>query len=69
MTRPLSADIFVIYKGEEVIAIGTAAECQLKLGLSRPSFFHLATPTAHRRAAKDGSENMVAERVRANELP
>ncbi|NWL89985.1 hypothetical protein DMN77_20760 [Paenibacillus sp. 79R4] len=43
---------FAIYKGEEMLAIGTAKECAEKLGVSKEYIYWLTMPTAKRRLDK-----------------
>lgn len=56
-------DTYVVYKGDDVIAVGTIEEVSERLGVKRSVVEYLATPTAHRKAAS-GRRRMVAERVR-----
>lgn len=43
---------FAIYKGEELIAMGTAEECASKLGVTKEYIYWLTMPTAKKRLAK-----------------
>lgn len=60
-----STDTFVVYKGDEIIAIGSSAEVAEALGTSVANVEWMASPTAKRRA---GRNRLVAERVRASEV-
>lgn len=62
-----AGDTYVVYRGEEVVAIGTAEEVAEALGVERQRVEWLATPTAHRRAS-GGPRSMVAERVRKEDV-
>ncbi|MNW40414.1 hypothetical protein D3C74_175280 [compost metagenome] len=43
---------FAIYKGEELLVMGTAEECAEKLKVSKEYIYWLTMPTAKRRLAK-----------------
>lgn len=43
---------YAVYKGENLLAMGTAAECAEKLGVSEKYIYWLTMPTAKRRLAK-----------------
>ncbi|WP_069188319.1 hypothetical protein [Paenibacillus sp. GM2] len=43
---------FAIYKGDEMLALGTAKECAKKLGVTKEYIYWLTMPTAKRRFAK-----------------
>ncbi|WP_342435941.1 hypothetical protein NSS79_20680 [Paenibacillus sp. FSL L8-0436] len=43
---------FAVYKGEEMLAMGTAAECAKVMGVNPEYIRWLTTPTAKRRLAK-----------------
>jgi hypothetical protein len=43
---------YAIYKGEELIAMGTAEECAAKLGVTKEYVYWLTMPTAKKRLAK-----------------
>lgn len=43
---------YAIYKGDELLVIGTARECAEKLGVQLPYIHWLMTPTAKRRLAQ-----------------
>ena len=58
----MGADTYVVYRGDDVLCVGTARECAERLGVSEASVRWLATPSSHRKeAARPG--RMVAERV------
>ena len=54
--------IYVVYRGDEVLAVGTKEECAYRLGIKESFVEWMATPTAHRKEAS-GRGRMVAERV------
>ncbi|WP_260632867.1 hypothetical protein [Paenibacillus xylanexedens] len=43
---------FAVYKGDIMLAMGTATECAEKLGVSEKYIYWLTMPTAKRRLAK-----------------
>jgi hypothetical protein len=43
---------FAIYKGDELLAIGTDESCAEKLGVTKEYIYWLTMPTAKRRLAK-----------------
>lgn len=43
---------YAVYKGENLLAMGTAAECAEKMRVSEEYIYWLTTPTAKRRLAK-----------------
>lgn len=58
----MGAETYVVYRGDDVLCVGTARECAERLGVSESSVRWLASPAARRReAARPG--RMVAERV------
>lgn len=59
-------DTYVVYSGDDVVAVGTASEVSEALGVRRSTVEYLATPIAHRKAAT-GRRRMVAERVTEDE--
>lgn len=62
MPRPVSE--YVVYRGEEVVAVGTAAECAKKLGVKKAAIQCAATPSKTASAnAKPDSQQLVAVRV------
>lgn len=63
----MSGDIYVVYKGDEVVAVGTVDEVSEALGIKRSTVEYLATPVAHRKAGTS-RRRMVAERVREREI-
>lgn len=56
---------YAIYKGEELLAIGTAQECAEELGVTDKYIYWLATPTAKRIAEgrKNPHEATTAVRI------
>lgn len=58
------SNVYVVYKGDDVVAVGGVDEVAERLGIKRSHVEWLATPTAHRRAERS-PRRMVAERVRA----
>ena len=55
---------YVVYRGDEVIAVGPASECASALGVRASTMRWLSTPEAHRRESAHPGR-MVAERVAA----
>lgn len=53
--------VYVVYRGDEVVAIGSDEECAEALGCRASSIRWLASPAAHRRNAS--GRQTVAERV------
>jgi len=43
---------YAVYKGENLLAMGTAAECALKMNVTEKYIVWLPMPTAKRRLAK-----------------
>lgn len=43
---------YAVYKGDELLAMGTAEECAAELGVSKEYIDWLTMPTAKRRLAK-----------------
>lgn len=56
---------FAVYKGEELIVIGTAEECATELNVQSKYIHWLTTPTAKRRLAKRKKPDrcIVADRL------
>lgn len=58
---------YVVYKGDKIVCMGTAAECAEALGVSERTIRWYASPACHRRAERmeTGSHGSftVAERV------
>lgn len=56
---------FAVYKGEELLIIGTAEECAIELKVQPGYIQWLTTPTAKRRLAKRKNPNKctVADRL------
>lgn len=56
---------FAVYKGENLLAMGTAEECAAKLGVSPKYIYWLTMPTAKRRLAarKHPEKCMVGVRL------
>lgn len=62
MVKPLAE--FVVYKGEEVVAVGTLRQCAEKLGTKQSVIQCAANPARIARAdATPGSKQLVAIRV------
>lgn len=55
-------ETFVVYPGEEVIAIGTAKECADALGVKESTIRWYASPACRRR---NTGKRRVAERIEA----
>lgn len=56
--------VYVVYSGDEVVAIGSLEECSAALGCMASRIQWLASPAAHRR--NKSGRRMVAERVRVD---
>ena len=54
-------DTYVVYRGDEVIAIGSRKECAEKLGVRESTIDYYTTPTARK-------GNTVAERISNDEV-
>lgn len=50
MGRPRKHDTYALYRGDELLGMGTAEELAEKLGIKRDTVLWLSTPAAHRRA-------------------
>ncbi|MGN7308960.1 hypothetical protein ACTHQ2_23750 [Bacillus subtilis] len=50
MSRPMRNE-YAIYRGEHLLAMGTAKDCANKLGVSERYIYWLTSPTAQRRIA------------------
>lgn len=50
MGRPRKKDIYALYRGDEMLDVGTADELAEKMGVKRDTVLWLSTPAAHRRA-------------------
>lgn len=49
MTKGPKAGVYVIYRGEELVAIGTVAELARELGIKEESVRYLRTPSNKKR--------------------
>ncbi len=58
---------FAVYKGEDLIAMGTAEECAAKLGVSPKYIYWLTMPTAKRSLAKRKHPEKCTVGVRLDE--
>lgn len=58
--------VYAVYKGDELLALGTARECAERLGVREKTVRWLSYPFAHRRAEKHWRA-MVAEKVKVYE--
>lgn len=70
MPRVASPDWFVVYKGDEVIGIGTAYECARQLGLKVRQVWQLATPSRVARfdVPNPPEDQMIAVRVTPGDM-
>ena len=68
MVAHLNFDTFVVYRGDEVIGIGTVSELVNQLHITPQRVRILAAPSTHRRADKSGGDELVAERVKEKDL-
>ena len=60
---------FVIYKGDNVLGVGTPTELAVSLGLPEPYIRQQATPSAYARAIKNAdSKQLVVLRVAPEDL-
>lgn len=59
--------LYAVYRGDELIVLGTLRECAERLGVSEKTVRWLSYPAAHRRAERKPG-TMVAEKVEAEEL-
>ena len=52
---------YVLYKGDEVVCVGTAAELAKRLGVMKSTIYHYSTPAYHRRVKgrMDGGKDAV----------
>lgn len=60
---------YALYKGEDIIGIGTAKELAEKLGIKPETIRFYATPTQKRRAAAaaDPENQMIAVKIDEND--
>lgn len=60
---------YAVYKDEDCIAIGTAKECALKLGVKPGTIKWMTTPTGKKRfeSRKNKSKGMTAIRLEEDE--
>lgn len=63
----LGADTYVVYKGDDVVAIGTRSEVAQALGVSEPTIAFYASPRNRRRCLGLRS-GTCAVRVREDEV-
>lgn len=63
-----TGETYVVYKGEDVVAIGSLSEVAERLGVTEDYVRWLSTPTAHRKAAASKRGRMVAEVVDQDEI-
>lgn len=63
-----SSRTYVVYKGDDVVAIGSLSEVAERLGVTEGHIRWLASPTAHRKAAASKRGRMVAEVVDQDEI-
>lgn len=54
---------YALYKGDELLGIGTITELSEKCGVMIESLRHYATPTYRRKACKDGSKRRVLVKI------
>lgn len=56
---------FAVYKGDDLLAIGTSKECGLKLGVKPETIKWMTTPTGKKRfeSRKNKSKGMTAIRL------
>lgn len=59
---------YVVYKGEDVVAIGSLSEVAERLGVTEDYVRWLSTPTAHRKESASKRDRMVAEVVDQDEI-
>jgi hypothetical protein len=55
---------YAVYKGENLIALGTLEECASKLNVTKEYIYWLTTPTAKRRLAKRKNPEKCTTAVR-----
>lgn len=60
----MGGDTYVVYRGDEVIAVGTLEEVAERLGIQERSVRFMASHAAHRRERRSKRPRLVAERVR-----
>ena len=60
MGRHRKKNVYALYRGDEMLGMGTADELAEKLGIKRETVLWLSTPAAHRR---DTGKRMVAYKV------
>jgi hypothetical protein len=59
--------IYAMYKGEEVLAIGTAPEIAEKMGIKVETVHYYATPAHRRKAKKEHSNSRMVFRLEDEE--
>jgi len=58
---------YAVYKGENLLAIGTLEECADKLNVTKEYIYWLTTPTAKRRLAKRKNPEKCTVAVRLDD--
>lgn len=58
---------YAVYKGEELLAIGTAKECAKKLGVTPKYIRWMTSPVAQRRIEKRNQPGKATTAVRLND--
>ena len=58
--------LYAVYRGDELLVLGTLRECAERLGVSEKTVRQLSRPCAHRRA-EQRPRAMVAEKVEVDE--
>lgn len=58
---------YAVYKGEELLAMGTAEECSAKLNVSKEYIYWLTMPTAKRRLASRKHPKNCTTAIRIDE--
>lgn len=58
--------LYAVYRGDELLVLGTLRECAERLGVSEKTVRWLSYPAAHRRAEKQWRAT-VAEKVEVDE--
>lgn len=64
MARPRKKNVYAVYRGDEMLGMGTADELAEKMGVKRDTVLWLSTPAAHRRA---NDRRMVAYKIEEEE--
>lgn len=60
---------YAIYKGDDLLVLGTKQECADALGVKPDTISFYCTPTYHRRVAKRGNadNSLIGERIEIDE--